>query len=567
MSDNTVKPNEWREPPTEENPHNADGNNGEERARKRPGDHPDSASTSIGGADTADGAPESDAQRFRVTVECAPVGIAHVRPDGSWLWVNDTLCSLLGYSRDELSARTFQAITYPGDLAADLTYVEEMLHGTRDTYAMDKRYIRKDGSLVWAHLTVSLIRDAAGRPDYFIGIVQDIGERKQHEAASAHLAAIVISSSDAIISKTLDGIITSWNASAERMFGYTAHEMIGQSILRLIPPERCAEEDTVLARLRAGEVVDHFETVRVTKDGRLIDVSLTISPIRDASGAIIGASKIARDITERKRLEEEQEHLLSIVGHEIGNPLTTLKAHIQLLQRRLTRAENDSTATTMVEASMPHLMAMERAVAQLERQALDLRMASRIEQNSLAIQPTRCDLASLCQQAVEAQRLVAEGRSIRIEKPATPVIVDADGDRVIQVITNLLTNALKYSPMDCPVTVSVRGFAGSATVAVRDEGPGIPANALPRLFSRFYRVPGVEAQSGGGPSLGLGLYIARSIVERHGGTLTVESTPGAGSTFRVTLPLATEGEREGEREDEREGERDELETSNQDDAL
>lgn len=216
---------------------------------------------------------------------------------------------------------------------------------------------------------------------------------------------------------------------------------------------------------------------------------------------------------------------------------------------------------------MPHLMAMERAVAQLERQALDLRMASRIEQNSLAIQPTRCDLASLCQQAVEAQRLVAEGRSIRIEKPATPVIVDADGDRVIQVITNLLTNALKYSPMDCPVTVSVRGFAGSATVAVRDEGPGIPANALPRLFSRFYRVPGVEAQSGGGPSLGLGLYIARSIVERHGGTLTVESTPGAGSTFRVTLPLATEGEREGEREDEREGERDELETSNQDDAL
>lgn len=359
-------------------------------------------------------ASDSDTLRFRLTVECAPVGIAHVRPDGRWLWVNDCLCSLIGYSREELLCRTFQDITHPDDLAADLAQVQEALGGERATYAMDKRYLRKDGAVVWARLTVTLVRDAEGRPEYFIAIIEDI--------------------------------------------------------------------------------------------------------------------------TERKRLEEEHAHLWSVVGHEISTPLTSLKARAQLLRRQLAGQH------VVAEATQAHLAGIERAVSQLERQALDLRVAARADQGSFTLELTRCDLVALCAQAVEAEQLAEDGREIRLEAPAAPIYVDADADRLGQVLTNLLTNAVKYSPADRPVTVSVGHTGDLATVAVLDEGTGIPAEAIPRLFGRFYRVPGIEARGGGGASLGLGLYIARTIVERHAGTLTVESSPGVGSTFRVTLPRAAEGE-------------------------
>jgi PAS domain S-box-containing protein len=198
---------------------------------------------------------------------------------------------------------TFQQITHPDDLGADLAQAERVLNGEIESYTMEKRYLRKDGSAVWVSIVVRGVYDSAAKFTHFITIVEDITERRVAEEAEARLAAIVQSSDDVIISKDLNGIVTSWNPAATRIFGYSAEEAIGKSITLIIPTELHQEETEILNRLRAGQRIDHFETVRVNSSGKRLDVSLTISPIKDSKGRIIGASKIARDISERKQIE------------------------------------------------------------------------------------------------------------------------------------------------------------------------------------------------------------------------------------------------------------------------
>jgi PAS domain S-box-containing protein len=243
-------------------------------------------------------------QMYRTTFELAGVGIAHVSPEGRWLRVNRKLCEIVGYTQEELLQLTFHDITHPDDLAAGLAGTTKVRRGELEMFSMEKRYVRKDKSHVWINLTVSASRDERGEFKHFISLIDDITERRRSDETHARLAAIVASSDDAIISKDLTGTITSWNAGATRIFGFTPEEVIGRSITLLIPSELRDQETDILKRLRRGERIDHFETVRVTKSGKRLDVSLTISPIRDSKGRIIGASKVARDITERKRFQD-----------------------------------------------------------------------------------------------------------------------------------------------------------------------------------------------------------------------------------------------------------------------
>ncbi len=245
------------------------------------------------------------AERFRSTFEQAAVGIAHVAPDGRWLRVNQKLCEITGYTAEELSKLTYQEITHPDDLDADEQQAAKVASGELDHYALEKRYIRKDGSPVDASITVSGLRDPQGKLKYFISVVEDIRARKLTEEVPYRLASIVESSDDAIISKDLNGTITSWNGAAERIFQYTANEALGQHITLIIPPELREEETQIIKRLRNGERIEHFETIRVRKDGQRLNISLTVSPVRDSHGRIVGASKIARDVTDRKRIESE----------------------------------------------------------------------------------------------------------------------------------------------------------------------------------------------------------------------------------------------------------------------
>lgn len=344
---------------------------------------------------------------FRKTFEMAPVGIAHVGIDGRWLWVNQQLCDIVGYTRDELLASTFQDITYAGDVELDLSFVQRMLASELDAYAIEKRYVRRDGSLVWVQLTVSLVRDGAGEPQYFISIVEDISERK--------------------------------------------------------------------------------------------------------------------------RVEDEREQILSTVSHELKTPLTSLKARTHLLQRSLTKIVG-------VE-HVPHVTEMELAIGRLERLLNDLLDLTRLERGTLEIHPRRCDLVAICREAADEQ-MAASGRVVTLALPDGPVEVEADAGRISQVLANLLTNAVKYSQPDTAVTVALSHCEREVRVSVRDEGPGIPEESLAHLFERFYRVPGVYAQSGSSGGLGLGLFISKTLIEQHGGRMDAESEWGSGSTFAFTLPLA-----------------------------
>jgi PAS domain S-box-containing protein len=244
-------------------------------------------------------------ERFRSTFEQAAVGIAHVAPDGRWLRVNQKFCEITGYTAEELSKLNFQRITHPDDLAPDERLAAKIASGEIDHYVLEKRYIRKDRSPVDVSITVSGVHDPQGKLKYFISVVEDIRARKLTEEIPYRLASIVESSDDAIVSKDLNGTITSWNTAAERIFGYSANESVGQHITLIIPTELREEEAQILKRLRNGERIDHFETIRVRKDGQRLNISLTVSPVRDSHGRVIGASKIARDVTDRKRIESE----------------------------------------------------------------------------------------------------------------------------------------------------------------------------------------------------------------------------------------------------------------------
>lgn len=473
------------------------------------------------------------------------------------------------------------------------------------------------------------------------------------------LAAIVESSDDAIITKTIDGTITSWNRGAEVLYGHTAAEAVGRPISLIIPPDRPDELPSIMARLRRGKRVDHYETVRVRKDGVRLDVSVSISPIRNDAGTIVGAASIGRDIsertraererraleqqaqqelaarreseerfravweatsealalsdpdgivlavnpaycslygrppeafvgrsfslifpeeeqaaaetqyrdifadpdppgshesrvrrpdgservvearadfvlrngarvamvsairdvTERKRLDQAQQDFVAMAGHDLATPLTVLRARTQLLLRR--RAYDEESLSAILEQT-----------SRMDRLVSDLRELASVEGGGLLLRRHAVDLIWLAEEAVERARTVAKERSIRMEATQTPVAVLVDRDRLGQVLDNLLGNAVKYS--DDEVVVRIEPDDGEARLSVADRGPGIPAEVLPRLFDRFYR--GQQATSSAG--LGLGLYIARMLVEAHGGRIWAESELGAGSTFIVALPLA-----------------------------
>src|SRR6201997_2289889 len=243
-----------------------------------------------------------DTQLFRDVFNASPIGIAVENLEGRPLFVNPAFCSFLGFSEEELRNRHCVDFSPPEDAQKDWALFQQLKAGSIDHYQLDKRYFRRDGSLVWGSLSISLLKS---RPSpLVIAMVEDITDKKRAEEARFRHAAIVESSDDAIISKNLDGVIVSWNGGAQRIYGYTEGEVVGKPITILVPRELVDEEDKILERVRAGERIEHYETLRVTKEGREINVSLSVSPIKDSSGRILGLCSISRDISDRKRGEE-----------------------------------------------------------------------------------------------------------------------------------------------------------------------------------------------------------------------------------------------------------------------
>lgn len=344
-----------------------------------------------------------------------------------------------------------------------------------------------------------------------------------------HLAAIVESSDDAIIGKTLDGTITSWNPGAERIYGYRAEEVIGRPISILVPPDHSDELPPIFERLRRGERIDHYQTVRVHKDGKRITVSVTISPVRDERGQIVGASAVARDISAQQEMIKKamrlRDEFISIAAHELRTPLATVFARLQLAERRLGHPEID-------------LEAVRRDVA-LVRQATDrLRVlldrlldVSRISSGRLDLECGEIDLVEMVRTTTaEFAQTFGHVIVVNTPQPSAATRANLDAVRIDEVLTNLLDNAVKYAGRDGPIEVEVMADSEVVSFVVRDHGPGVPAEQRERIFEPFDRG---DAKT---PGVGLGLHVAREIVLQHGGRIAVEAPADGGARFVVTLP-------------------------------
>lgn len=353
-----------------------------------------------------------------------------------------------------------------------------------------------------------------------------VDELRQADERSAKLAAIVESSDDAIIGKNLDGIVTSWNRGAQQIFGYTEDEIVGQSILKLIPEDLQHEEPIILQQLHNGQKIDHYETIRRTADGSLINVSLTISPIHDKEGRVIGVSKIARDITEQKQNEERKNDFIGMASHELKTPLTSLTALVQVLQKKL-----KDTNDPFIPQALDRVNLQTKKMSSLINGFLDI---SRLESGKLEVLKEPFDLSELINEQVDEIKLTVNSHAFTFD-PATPVTVEADRDKIGSVISNLLSNAVKYSPRGKLVNVSCTLQNGEAQVSVADEGMGIRPQDLPRIFDRYYRSDSEHTRHISG--FGVGLYLSAEIIRRHEGRIWVESEKGKGSTFYFALPV------------------------------
>jgi PAS domain S-box-containing protein len=400
----------------------------------------------------------------------------------------------------------------------------------------------KDGTLLPISLTVSPIYDDAGTVVGASKIARDISDRIAAAAATRRLTALVESTDDAVITKNLDSIITSWNPAAERMFGYTEAEAVGQSIRMLIPPDRQSEEDVVLAKIRAGEKVDHYETLRQRKDGSIVSISLTVSPIRDAAGVVVGASKIARDVTERTRLALENARLyeeahdanrmkddfLAVLSHELRTPLNAIVGYARLLRGGILSGDKAARGLETLERNATWL-------TQIVEDVLDV---SRIVSGKIRLDVQPVELPLIVDNSVATIQPAADAKGVRVQTTIDPRVgpVSGDPDRLQQVVWNLVANAVKFTPREGRVQVRLARVNSHVEIVVSDTGDGIRPDFLPFVFERFRQGDAGTTRKTGG--LGLGLAIVRHIVELHGGTVHAASAGvGHGATFRVRLPL------------------------------
>jgi PAS domain S-box-containing protein len=418
--------------------------------------------------------------------------------------------------------------------------------GIEDIYELT--YIRKDGSRFPAVVSVTALRDEQGGIIGYLLIGTDNTARKQAaDEAVAHLAAIVQCSEDAIIGKDLRGIVTSWNLGAEKAFGYSAREMVGQSIARIIPPECQQEEAEILGRILRGENLPHFETARLRKDGSRIGVSLTVSAIKDSAGKLVGASKVARDITEHKQAQEKIHQLNSELEQRVIERTAQLEAANKELESFSYSVSHDLRAPLravdgfsqvvledygpqLPEKCRQDLQTIRHGAQKMGKLIDDLLMFSRL--NHLPLSKQTVDTGKLVRGVLEELNSQRDGRRIDLQVADLPPC-QADPALLKQVWVNLLSNALKYTGKRDAALVEI-GCAmqkGWNAYFVRDNGAGFDMKYAHKLFGVFQRLHRAEDYEG----TGVGLAIVQRVIHRHGGRVWAESEVNRGATFHFTL--------------------------------
>lgn len=454
--------------------------------------------------------------------------------DGYFKMVNPAWEATLGFTAEEMVSRPFIDFVHPDDVeATNETYATQVAQG-KDVVEFENRYLCKDGSykwLVWNAKTVT-------EEELIYAVVRDITERKLAEELLRRLAAIVDSSDDAIVGKTLDGEITSWNRAAEQLYGYSVEEAVGRSISLIIPSDRSEEMPAILGNIARGEGVHNFESRRLRKDGQVLDVSLTVSPVRDSRGRITGASTIGRDISERKRTEEELaqktlelersnaelEDFTHVVSHDLKEPLRGIEAFSGFL--------SEDYADTLDERGQGYLTVLQDSAVRMRDLIDDLLQLSRI--GRIKSQYATVSTASLAGEVADAIQfsLKEKGVDLRIQEHLPTLVCDPV--RIRQVLENLISNAIKYNDKPHPIIeIACSEGPDAYTFSVRDNGHGIDSKYHEKIFRIFQRLVLREEHEG----TGVGLTICKKIVEGHGGKIWVESDgPGHGSTFLFSIP-------------------------------
>ena len=449
---------------------------------------------------------------------------------------------IYGFTAKEMIGKSVLHLVPPGR-PVELDVIAGMLATDARTESFETQRLCKDGQLIDVSLTVSPIRDSDGAIVGASSVARDVSERARANTVTAEMAAIVDSSNDAIIGMTLEGFITTWNRGAQHIYGFTAKEMVTKSVLLLVPPGRPVELDVIAGMLATDARTESFETQRLCKDGRLIEVSLTVSPIRDSEGTIVGASSVARDVTEHNimsaalkaselrsvlAVSRAKDEMVSLVSHELRTPLASLLGFTELLYSRdLPEPQRKQYLEVMLREG--------RRLTDLINDVLHLQ---RLEAGHQDLNVAPADLEALIRRAVVAAGEDAKS-PIRIQISKTLPLVKVDTDAVLQVMANFLTNARKYSPDGGLILVSAQVVGDMVEVEVQDHGLGLPASALSKLFATFYRVDSTDRRLIKGT--GLGLAINRKIVEAHGGSVEVHSDGlGHGSRFLFTLPTVAE---------------------------
>lgn len=499
-------------------------------------------------------------------MENAALGLHWVGSDGTILWANRAEMNLLGYSSDEYIGHNIAEFHADQDVINDILY---RLLNKQTLHDYEARLKHKDGSIRYVLIT-SNVRWDNGKFLHTRCFTRDITHNKRFEEERALLASIVESSDDAILSKTLEGIIMSWNKGAERLYGYSAEEAEGRSVSMLMPAERADDFPKIMGMLKRGQRIEHYETVRMRKDGGIIQVALTISPIRNATGEITGASTIARDITSQKRAEKEREELLAreqaarieaeqartlsaelllkeqaarkqaeeasrmkdeflaTVSHELRTPLNAILGWAGILRRSPNDADTTAQAVETIERNA-------RAQTQLIEDLLDI---SRIITGRMRLDVQLVEVPVVIQAAVDAIRPAADAKEIRLQMVLDPRAgpISGDPNRLQQVVWNLLSNAVRFTPKGGRVQVLLERINSHVDITVSDTGKGISSDFLPYVFDRFRQADSSFTRTHGG--LGLGLAIVRQLVELHGGTVEAQSAgEGYGATFTVKLPI------------------------------
>jgi len=465
-------------------------------------------------------------------------------PNGIILYANKAAEDITGYSLAEMKGNTPRL--WGGLMSADF-YKElwRTIKDDRQAFYGEVKNRRKNQAEYYASIRVSPIIDSHDVLAGFVASEEDISEKKQAEKAletriinierekniSERLAAIVRDADEPIIAKKLDGTITSWNHAAEQLYGYSAKEAVGKSIKMIVPQDRYAEIDNLLKVMEEGGTLEHYQTVRMKKNGSLVDVSISSSPIRDTAGKIVGVSVISLNITKEKEIDQAKTEFVSLASHQLRTPLSTIGWYTEMLLA--------GDAGKLNQGQKKYLGEVYRGNQRMVELVNALLSVSRLELGTFTVEPEPIDLVKLTRSVVDEQKSQIKEKKIKLTSSfgKNLPILQADQKLLRMVFQNLLSNAVKYTPAKGKIglSLSLQDDDKAVLFKIADTGYGIPKNQYDRIFTKLFRADNVRDKDTEGT--GLGLYIVKSIMEHSGGKVWFESKENEGSTFYVTLPL------------------------------